>query len=165
MATDTRPNVSLGGTSLDDWAAGALGGFVGSILMGLVMQFVMLGQTLELAVPAMYGIEGPALLAGWALHQFHGVVLGLTYVAIVHSGPLSRPARQGRSAIGLGIGYGILTTAVLGVLVMPVWLSIVGFPGALPVPNVGMPQTVLSLLAHILYAIPVAVGYALVDRD
>ncbi|WP_245742156.1 hypothetical protein [Natrinema salaciae] len=76
MATETQTITSVGTVTSADWAAGAIGGFVGSVLFGLIMQYVIPAPMLEMAIPAMYGIEGPALLAGWAIHQFHGVVLG-----------------------------------------------------------------------------------------
>lgn len=164
MATETRTTTDLGGVTIEKWAAGAVGGFLGSILFGLLMQFVIPAPMLEMAIPAMYGIEGPALATGWAIHQFHGVALGLAYVAIVQAGPLREPARRVGSAVALGVGYGVLTTAVLAVLVMPVWLSTLGFPGAPPFPNLAIPGTLMSLLGHIVYAIPVAVAYALVAR-
>ena len=165
MATETQTTVSVGNVTITDWAAGAVGGFVGSILFGLIMQYVIPAPMLEMAIPAMYGIEGPALMAGWAIHQFHGVVLGLTYVALVQFGPLREPAKRVGPAIGLGIGYGVLTTAVLAVLVMPVWLSVLGFPGAPPFPNVAIPGTLVSLVGHIAFAVPVALAYALVAHE
>lgn len=164
MATETQTANSVGTVTLSDWAAGAVGGFVGSILFGQIMQYVIPAPMLEMAIPAMYGVEGPALATGWAIHQFHGVALGLAYVAIVQAGPLREPARRVGSAVALGVGYGVLTTAVLAVLVMPVWLSTLGFPGAPPFPNLAIPGTLMSLLGHIVYAIPVAVAYALVAR-
>jgi len=129
------------------------------------MQYAIPTPMFEMAIPAMYGIDGPALLAGWALHQFHGVVLGLAYVALVQLGPFRESARRVGPAIGLGIGYGVLTTALLAVLVMPVWLSTLGFPGAPPFPNVAIPGTLVSLLGHVVYAVPVALAYALVARE
>lgn len=165
MATKTRTVTSVGTITSTDWAAGAIGGFVGSILFGLIMQYVIPAPMLETVIPAMYGIEGPALLTGWALHQFHGVVLGLTYVALVQFGPLREPAKRMGPAIGLGIGYGVLMTVLLAVLVMPVWLTVVGFPMAPPFPNVAVPDTLVSLVGHIAYAVPVALAYALVVRD
>lgn len=164
MATETESGSTRYKLGIDGWIAGAGGGFVGGILMGLVMQFVMPTQTLQLAIPAMYGIEGPALGIGWALHQFHAVVLGVTYVALVQFEPIRGPAKRVVPAIGLGIGYGVVTTFLLGAILMPVWLSAVGFAAMPPLPNVGIPQTPLSLLAHVIYAIPVAVAYAATGR-
>ncbi|MHC3438653.1 hypothetical protein ACYJ1Y_11290 [Natrialbaceae archaeon A-gly3] len=165
MATETHVTNPIGNVTPTDWAAGAVGGFVGSVLFGLIMQYVIPAPMLEMAIPAMYGIEGPALLAGWAIHQFHGVVLGLAYVALVQFDPLSGPATRVGSAIGLGIGYGVVTTVLLAVLVMPVWLSILGFPGAPPFPNIAIPGTLVSLLGHVVFAVPVAVAYALVAGE
>ena len=165
MATEAQTTTSIRTVTPVDWAAGAIGGFVGSVFFGLIMQYVIPAPMLEMAIPAMYGIEGPALLAGWAIHQFHGVVLGLAYVALVQFGPFADPAKHVGPAIGLGIGYGVLTTAALAVLVMPIWLSTVGFPGAPPFPNIAIPDTIISLVGHIVYAVPVALAYALVARD
>jgi hypothetical protein len=136
------------------------GGFVGSVLFGLLMMYVMPAPLLEVVIPAMYGIEGPALLTGWAIHQFHGVVLGLVYVALVQFAPLREAARELRGSIGLGVAYGVLTTIGLAVVVMPVWLGAVGFPAAPPFPNVAVPGTLVSAVGHVAYAVPVAVAYA-----
>lgn len=166
MATETRSqNATIAGVEANEWAAGAIGGFVGSVLFGLVMQFVMPPPLLEVVIPAMYGIEGPALAAGWAIHQFHGVVLGLAYVAVVRFGGLHDYAKDLGGAAALGVAYGVLTTLALAVIVMPLWLRAVGFGNPPPFPNLGFPATALSLLGHVLYALPVAIGYALVTRD
>ena len=161
MATETTTASPVSSVTSEQWIAGAVGGFVGSILFGLMMMFVMPAPLLEVVIPAMYGIEGPALLAGWAIHQFHGVVLGLVYVALVQFGPLREPARELTGALGLGVVYGILTTLVLAALVMPLWLAAVGFPAAPPFPNVAFPATVVSTIGHVVYAIPLAIAYVM----
>ncbi|MFA9516189.1 hypothetical protein ACERIT_03055 [Halopenitus sp. H-Gu1] len=160
MATETRSSDVTMGVASEQWIAGAVGGFLGSIPFGLLMMYVMPPPLLEIVIPAMYGIESPALIAGWALHQFHGVVLGVVYVALVQAGWFHETARSLRGALGLGVAYGILTTVVLAVIVMPLWLGVVGFPNAPPFPNFGIPATMISGLGHIIYAIPVAVLYA-----
>jgi len=161
MATETTTASSVSSVTSEQWLAGAAGGFVGSILFGLMMVFVMPAPLLEVVIPAMYGIEGPALLTGWAIHQFHGVVLGLVYVGLVQFGPLREAARELSGALGLGVAYGVLTTLGLAVLVMPLWLAAVGFPAAPPFPNVAFPATIVSTIGHIVYAIPLTVAYAL----
>lgn len=165
MATETQTRRKTEGLTASDWAAGAVGGFIGSILFGLIMQFVIPVPLLEMAIPAMYGVAGPALLAGWVFHLFHGVVLGLVYVALVQLKPLREPARHIGGAVGLGIGYGVLTTIVLPGFVMPIWLAAVGFPAAPPLPNFALPDTILTLVGHIIYAIPVALAYAAIARE
>jgi len=161
MATDTKqtlaplPNVTTAGL-----AAGALGGFVGSVLFGLIMQYVMPAPILEMAIPAMYGFAGPAPVVGWAFHQFHGVVLGVAFVVLVGAAGLDDYARTLGGAVSLGVGYGVLTT-LLPVIVMPLWLSAVGFPMAPPFPNLVIPGTLVTLVGHVVYALPVALAYAL----
>lgn len=164
MATETRTATDSTTITGRQWATGAVGGFVGSIPFGLLMMYVMPPPMLETVVPAMYGIEGPALASGWAIHQFHGVVLGLTYVALVEFGGLSTTARSLSGSLGLAVAYGVLTTAVLAVLVMPLWLRAVGFPMAPPFPNAAIPGTIISTVGHIVYAIPLAVGYAILAK-
>jgi len=144
-------------------AAGAFGGFVGSLVMGFMMQTVNPG-TLQVAIPAMYGFES-SLGVGWALHQWHGVFLGAVFVLGVENlGALRGYATSLRGAVGLGVGYGVLTT-LLPVLVMPLWLSGVGFEGAPPFPNVGFPETAMSIVSHVVYAVPLALVYYFVARD
>lgn len=164
MATETGSAVDSGTVTTRQWAAGAVGGFVGSIPFGLLMLTVMPPPLLEIVIPAMYGIEGPALAAGWAIHLFHGVVLGLTYVALVEFGGFEGTAKELTGALKLGVAYGVLTTLVLAVLVMPVWLRVVGFPAAPPFPNVAIPGTIVSTIGHVIYALPVAVAYAMVSE-
>jgi hypothetical protein len=161
MSTRTRTVEPASAITANGWVAGAIGGFVGSVAFGLIMMYVIPAPMLEIVIPAMYGIEGPALLAGWAIHQFHGVVLGLAYVALVRVTPVRDAARGRTGALGLGVAYGVLTTVVLAGLVMPVWLGAVGFAGSPPFPNVSYPGTVVSLVGHVVYAVPVAVAYAL----
>jgi hypothetical protein len=143
--------------------AGVVGGFVGSLLMGGMMATMRPG-TLNVAIPAMYGVEGPSAVAGWAFHGWHGVVLGALYVVGVDNlGALRERARSLGGAVAGGVGYGVATT-LLPVLVMPLWLSAVGFPNAPPFPNLAFPGTVMSAVMHIVYAVPVALAYYAVSR-
>jgi hypothetical protein len=145
-------------------AAGAVGGFVGSLIMGVLMQTMNPG-TLQMGIPAMYGIEGPSLGAGWAFHQWHGVFLGVVYVLGVENiDSLRGKARSLGGAVGLGVGYGVVTT-LLPVFVMPLWLSAMGFGGAPPFPNFGIPATFISAAMHVVYALPLALVYYFVTRS
>ena len=159
MATGTSA-ASEWGIARGQALTGVGAGIVGSVLFGLFMQFVMPPPLLDVVIPAMYGVAGPALAVGWALHLFHGAVLGFVYVLLVEVTGLDEPASRTTGAVGLGIVYGLLTTAVLAVLVMPVWLGAVGFPNAPPFPNVAIPGTILSTAGHLLYAVPLALLYA-----
>ena len=166
MSTETA---EVGGTELLNTTpkrviAGVVGGFVGSILMGAIMSIMNPG-TLEVAIPAMYGVEGPSSVAGWAFHGWHGVVLGALYVLGVDNvGAVRERARTLGGAVAGGVGYGVVTT-LLPVLVMPLWLSAVGFGNAPPFPNIGFPATAMSAVTHVVYAVPVATAYYLAARE
>jgi hypothetical protein len=144
--------------------AGVVGGFVGSLLMGAIMSSMNPG-TINVAIPAMYGVEGPSSLVGWAFHQWHGVFLGAVYVLGVDNlGDLSERARTLVGAAAGGVGYGVLTT-LLPVLAMPLWLSAVGFGNAPPFPNIAFPATAMSAVTHVVYAVPVALAYYVATRE
>lgn len=144
--------------------AGVVGGFVGSLLMGGMMTMMRPG-TLNVAIPAMYGVEGPSAVAGWAFHGWHGVVLGALYVLGVDNVPgLRERARTLGGAVAGGVGYGVVTT-LLPVLVMPLWLSTVGFANAPSFPNLAFPGTVMSAVMHAVYAVPVALAYYFAGRE
>lgn len=164
MSPETNATSAYRRTTSEQWVAGAAGGFVGSILFGLMMMYVMPAPLLEIVIPAMYGFQGPSLLTGWVIHQFHGVVLGIAYVALIQAEPFRETARNLTGALGLAVVYGIITTLLLAVLLMPLWLQAVGFPAAPPFPNVGFPATIVSMVGHIVYAIPVAVAYAVAAK-
>jgi hypothetical protein len=163
MASETG-TVADRSVESSEWLYGAIGGIVGTIIYGLMHQFIVPSPVLTMVIPAMYGIAGPALAVGWAFHLFHGIVIALVYVAIVELTGLSAYAHRLRSSIGLGIGYGILITAVLPVIVLPLWLSVVGFPQAPPFPNLSIPGTIVSLIGHTIYSIIVAGIYAGLTR-
>lgn len=150
-----------------DWVRGAFGGFVGSVAFGLFMAFIMPAPMLEVVIPNLYGIEAtpdtPAPLAGWFFHQFQGVMLGLGYVAYVEYPSVARwqEPRVLKGGLIHGLIWGVLTTAIFPILVMPLWLQAAGFPGAPPFPNVGFPATLMGLMGHFVYAVPLGILYAI----
>ena len=150
-----------------DWVRGAFGGFVGSVAFGLFMAFIMPPPMLEVVIPNLYGIpatpDTPAPLAGWAFHQFNGVMLGLAYVAYAEYPAVANwmEPRQISGGIVHGLIWGVITTVVFPILVMPLWLQAAGFAGAPPFPNVSFPGTLMGLIGHFLYAVPLGVLYAL----
>jgi hypothetical protein len=131
------------------------------------MMFIMPPPVLEVAVPQMYGIsatpDNPAFLAGWLFHLYHGVFLGFAYVALVEHNAIHDMLNPHALAgsIAHGIWYGILTTILLAVIVMPLWLGAAGFAGAPPFPNISVPGTLLGLIGHIIFALGVSVIYGL----
>jgi hypothetical protein len=69
------------------------------------------------------------------------------------------------AALSLQVGVAASDDPLLLAVVMPLWLSAVGFPMAPPFPNIGFPDTVMSLIGHIIYAIPVALAYVFMTSD
>lgn len=139
--TATEGNVS---TATANWKAGVGGGLVGGLVFGVLMSMMVPG-VLRMAIPAMYGIQGPAGLIGWVLHMSHGAVIGLGFAALAGWKP-DLVATTGKS-VGVGAVYGLVVWLLLAVIVMPIWLGAVGFGGAPPLPNVGME----SFVGHLVY--------------
>jgi hypothetical protein len=116
-----------------------------------VLISVMNAAVLKGAIPGLYTLSGG--VAGWVIHLSHGAVLGVVFAAIVRSGIVGRsPA----AILGLGVLWGVVTWVALAALVMPLWLSAVGFPAAPPFPNFAIP----SLLWHVVYGGVLGVTYA-----
>lgn len=146
--------------SYSDWTRGVLGGFFGAIPFGFIMLYAMNAPVLEMIIPAMYGVEGPALVIGWLLHLFHGTILGIGYVTFFETTEFVH--QDTLQSIGGGIRFGVLwgfmVMVLMVVLIMPIWLNIVGFAEAPPFPNVGS-GTILSLLGHVIWAIILGMTY------
>ncbi|ELZ88504.1 hypothetical protein C453_01530 [Haloferax elongans ATCC BAA-1513] len=146
------------------WIAAAVGGFIGSIPLGLMMQYGNPEPLIALALPMMYGLSGPDLVSGWVIHQFHGIALAVMYVAAVQWQPLTEYAKTLRGAVALAVVVGVVSTALLSVLLMPLWLGAVGYPFTPTFPDLAMPEKLWSVLGHVIYALPATIGYALVMR-
>ena len=80
MATETATATNAT-TETGNWQAGVAGGLVGGLVFGAMMS-IMTPGVLQMGIPAMYGIEGPAGAIGWAIHMSHGAVIGLGFAAI-----------------------------------------------------------------------------------
>lgn len=148
MASETSTAV---GTPVEQfaWKGGALAGLLGGIVMGAMLTMQM-GPVIEVAIPSMYGLEG--LAAGWLVHLFHSVVLGVVFAGILSATQLADSV--GRSA-ALGLAYGVILWVLLAALVMPVWLGAVGSPANPPLPNFN-PQ---SLVGHLAYGLILGVAF------
>ncbi|MFC4359706.1 histidine kinase [Halobium salinum] len=141
-------------TEPGNWKGGVLAGVAGGLVMG-VMLTTMMTPVIEMAIPAMYGLQGG--LAGWVAHMSHAAVLGVVFAAIV--GATGYGDNLARSA-GLGVAYGVVLWVVLAALVMPVWLSAVGFADPPNLPNFNA----TSLVGHVVYGLVLGAAYPYV-RD
>jgi uncharacterized membrane protein YagU involved in acid resistance len=143
MATETA-TTDVVSTETGNWKAGVAGGLVGGLVFGAMMSAMTPG-VLQMAIPAMYGIQGPAGALGWAIHVSHGAVIGIGFAAVAGLRPDLGDSVG--TSLGVGAAYGLLVWVALAVIAMPIWLGAVGFAGAPPLPNVG----VESLVGHVVY--------------
>ena len=157
MASETATQRRTGTGTAFTWRPGAVGGFVGGVVMGLMLQMQMT-PVIEMAIPAMYGASG--LVAGWIAHLFHSVVLGVVFAFLVSATGLRDRAGGYAGGIGLGLSYGVVLWVVLAAIVMPIWLSTVGFPGAPALPNFNP----MSLVGHVVYGVVLGAVYAAIVR-
>ena len=137
--------------------AGGLGGLVAGIVFGLMLQ-VMMTDVITVAIPALYGLSG--VLAGWVIHLFNSVVFGVVFGTAVATTSLDDYADSWGTAGILGVAYGVVVWIVAAGIVMPIWLDLVGFPGAPPLPNFN----VMSLIGHAVYGIVLGIGYYLLHH-
>ncbi|SFL55154.1 hypothetical protein SAMN04487950_4178 [Halogranum rubrum] len=151
-ATETAAEVNVTGS---EWQAGVLGGLFGGALMGVLLS-VSMTPVIQNAIPALWGLSGG--VAGWTVHMATAAILGVVFAA------LSKELPQYSSSVGqstaLGAIYGVVLWVVLAALVMPVWLSAVGFAGAPSLPNFDP----TSLVAHLVYGVALGATYPLVLR-
>lgn len=151
--TATSTNTGTG-FDLPDWQAGVLAGVVAGIAMG-VMLTTQMTPVIEKAIPAMYGVSGG--LAGWVVHVSHGAVLGVAFAGVLDV--VDATDWSTTKTVGVGVAFGVALWVVLAVLVMPVWLSGVGFPNAPAVPNVS-PK---SLVGHVVYGLVLGGTFGALD--
>jgi len=150
MSTSTETTTDTD-VPLADWQAGVVGGIAGAAVMAVLVS-IMNAAVLAGAIPALYGLSGG--VAGWVVHLSHGAILGVVFAALVEQ---VYPGEHSAGTVaGLGLLWGVLTWVGLAALVMPLWLSAVGFPMAPPFPNFAPP----SLLWHVVYGGVLGVAYA-----
>ncbi|SIS14799.1 hypothetical protein SAMN05421752_11456 [Natronorubrum thiooxidans] len=156
MASKTATRLGVRrGTALEPWQAGTVGGIIAALAFGILMS-VQTPAVLEMGIPAMYGLEGG--LAGWLIHVSHGAVLGVVFAALLTA--TKRPHLGPVKSTAAGLVYGVVVWAVLAVVVMPIWLSTVGFAMAPAFPNIDM----MSLVGHAVYGIVLGIAYAFLER-
>lgn len=139
----------------DEVASSALAGVFGTLVFGGIFMAVGNTGTIAVAIPALYGLQGPSLALGWMIHLVHGAVLGLVYALIVSGTGYGHHLDRVPKATVWGLGYGALTALLLAGLLMPVWLSSVGFPNAPSVPNFSLQ----GLAGHVLYGAALGAAY------
>ena len=137
---------------------GAIGGTLGALLFGLIIEFGVSDLTIAIAIPSVYGIEGPLPVGAWGIHLFNGSILGMLYAIAVHYEPFSRYARSYRGSTALGIAFWIVLAALVA-LILPVW-SRVGMGGLADLPAITPGVVVATIGGHVLFGLVVSLTYA-----
>ena len=157
MPPETATQQRTGTETAFAWKPGAIGGFLAGVVMG-VMLTMQMTPVIEMAIPAMYGTSG--LAAGWVAHLLHSTVLGIVFAFLLNTAGWRDRASEYLGGIGLGVGYGVVLWVVLAAIVMPIWLSAVGFPGAPGLPNFNP----TSLVGHVVYGAVLGAVFAALAR-
>lgn len=157
MGTDTQSSTATGieTAETNPWIAGGIGGLVGAVVFGGMIQATM-PPIITHAIPALWGLSG--LAAGWAVHLVDGVVFGLAFAVVVENTLLRRYAGELRSGWLVGAAWGVVLWALAAGVVMPIWLSAVGFPAAPALPN----RNPATLPGHVVYGLLLGLVYAFV---
>lgn len=124
---------------------GAVAGLVAGFVMGVVMNLTA-PEVLGEAISALYGFRG-SLLVGWIAHLLHGLVFGVLFAALLREPSLYSLAAGRSRWIGIGIVYGLVLAIFASGIIMPMWLSAVGFENAPPIPNING----MTILWHAVY--------------
>jgi NADH:ubiquinone oxidoreductase subunit 6 (subunit J) len=90
----------------------------------------------------------------------HGAILGVLYAVVISATGYGHHLEEVKKSVVWGLGYGVLTTVVLAAVLMPVWLSFMGFPKAPEAPNFNP----IGLLGHMIYGAVLGGSYPLI-RD
>lgn len=142
----------------DEIASSALAGALGTLAFGGFFLAIGNTGTIAGAIPALYGFSGPSLLIGGLIHLVHGAVLGVLYAALISATDYGHHLEEVKKATIWGLGYGVVTTVVLAAVLMPVWLSAVGFPKAPSAPNFSP----MGLIGHLIYGAVLGASYPLI---
>jgi uncharacterized membrane protein YagU involved in acid resistance len=101
-------------------------------------------------IGALYGVQ--EISVGVITHQFHSVVFGLTFAALLSALPATYTGTAANRVV-LGVGFGVLLWLVAAGLIMPVWLRLVGL--AAPVPNLALP----GFVGHVVWGLTLGTLY------
>jgi len=142
-------NISSYGVSPSDLAVAVVASLLAGGAMGVFNQLA--GDSIPV-VGALYGVANP--IVGWITHEFHSVVFGMVYAAILTVVP-DRYADDLASRLAVAAGWSAFLWAFAAGLVMPTWLQLVGIPAA--VPNLTLP----SLAGHLVWGLSLGTLYYL----
>jgi len=148
------PGLDRTGTVRDgpSWYRGVGAGLVGGLVMGVLFS-LLTPPVIENGIPALVGLSGG--IAGWVVHMSISAVFGVVFAAALTRPRLAGLAESPAGVVGLGAAYGVALWIVAAGVVMPLWLSAVGFPAPPPLPNLGL----TGLLTHLVFGLVLGATY------
>jgi len=136
------------------WDAGALGGLVAGVAMGVVLHGAL---GLMPTIGALVGVE--TALAGWAVHLFNSAAFGALFVAVFDRGFFDELRADVGGCLSLGVVHSALLGVITGGLLLPTAIALEGAT-SLPVPTLPVPGLTASFefgaviaVAHLIYGL------------
>ncbi len=137
-----------------NWRAGAVGGLVAGVTMGLVLHGVL---GLMPTIGALIGIE--TVLAGWAVHLFNSTLFGLLFVGLFDRPFFDDLSTDVGGCLSLGVVHSALLGMLTGGLLLPTAIALEGAT-SLPIPTLPVPGLTAGFefavgiaLAHLIYGV------------
>ena len=136
------------------WRAGALGGLVAGVAMGVVLHGAL---GLMPTIGALVGVE--TVLAGWAVHLFNSALFGALFVAVFDRSFFDDLHADVGGCLSLGVVHSALLGVITGGLLLPAAIALEGAT-SLPVPTLPVPGLTASFefgaviaVAHLIYGL------------
>jgi signal transduction histidine kinase len=126
---------------------------VAGVAMGLLL------ETVQGSIPvigSLYGVSTP--LVGWTTHQFHSLVFGVGFAALLGTPRLARYRDRLGAVVLVGAGYGAALSFVAAGVVMPLWFRTLGVPA--PLPNL----SAVGLVGHLVWGVTLGAVFAALQR-
>jgi hypothetical protein len=140
------------------WRAGAVSGFVATVVMGVAITVGDLAVLRE-AIAGLYAFEGN-LVAGWVAHLVHGTLFGVVFAVVLSDPSLYRVSEWAWKTVLAGVVYALILALAGAGMIMPIWLRLVGFGSPPTFPNVSA-----ALVGwHLLYGVVLGGAYVVFDR-
>lgn len=140
-------------TSRVAWKGGAVSGLIATAIMGVAITIMDL-STLREAIAGLYGFQGN-FFVGWIAHLTHGTLFGLIFAVVLADPILHRVGEWLWKSIAAGVVYSVVLAVAGAGVIMPVWLTIVGFNEPPTVPFVTVP----ILVWHLIYGLVLGTLY------
>jgi len=136
------------------WDAGALGGLVAGVAMGVVLHGAL---GLMPTIGALVGVE--TVLGGWAVHLFNSTLFGALFVAVFDRSFFDDLRVDVGGCLSLGVVHSALLGVLTGGLLLPTAIALEGAT-SLPVPTLPFPGLTASFefgaviaVAHLIYGL------------